>query len=241
MLLRKQANVLERLGAYAQAVPLFEQALAITQRIAAQDSKDSRALYDVVTVLDDEAKNYEDAADPVVATYPGERRANLIVAEKMLAQAAADLEQLLKQDPANDVWTALLAAIQIRISVIRKGLHSAGAPEESLRKALAVLKQVALKDQASPMVLDEAANAFLTAEPASLRNPQLAISCAEREVALSHGNMPSRLLTLAQAYRASGRLEKGRATAKEGLALLPPLPPGSVKPNIRKQLENEAR
>jgi hypothetical protein len=89
------------------------------------------------------------------------------------------------------------------------------------------------------MVLDQAANAFLTAEPASLRNPQLAISCAEREVALSHGSMPSRLLTLAQAYRVSGQLEKSRATAKQGLALLPVLQPGSVKSNIRKLLENE--
>jgi hypothetical protein len=48
-------------------------------------------------------------------------------------------------------------------------------------------------------------------------------------------------LTLAQAYRASGQMEKSRTTAKEGLALLPALPPGSVKPNIRKLLENEAQ
>jgi hypothetical protein len=34
-------------------------------------------------------------------------------------------------------------------------------------------------------------------------------------------------------------MEKSRATAEEGLALLPALPPGSVKPNIRKLLENE--
>jgi hypothetical protein len=51
--------------------------------------------------------------------------------------------------------------------------------------------------------------------------------------------MPSRLLTLAQAYRASGQTGKSRATAREGLALLPALQPGIVKPNIRKLLENE--
>ncbi len=43
---------------------------------------------------------------------------------------------------------------------------------------------------------------------------------------MSHGKTPSRLLTLAQAYRASGQMEKSRATAKEGLALLPALPAG---------------
>jgi tetratricopeptide (TPR) repeat protein len=241
MLLRKQANALERLGKYAEAAPLFEQALAIVQRIAAQDPKDSRALFDVVTVLDDEAKSYEDAADPVVAANSGDRRVNLILAEKTLAQAAAGLERLLKQDPANAVWKASLASIQVRIGVIRGIQHTPGASDELSRKALAALKEVAEKAQASPMVLDQAANAFLTVVPPSLRNPQFAVACAAREVAMSHAKAPSKLLTLAQAYRASGQIEKCRATAREGLALLPAPPPGSVKPNIRKQLENEAQ
>jgi tetratricopeptide (TPR) repeat protein len=157
-------------------------------------------------------------------------------------QAVAGLEQLLKQDPANDVWKAFLASIQVRIGVVRANLHTqAAATDELSKKALAALKEVAEKGQASPMVLDQAANAFLTVEPASLRNPQFAISCADREVAMSHGKLPSRLLTLAQAYRASGQVEKSRATAKEGLALLPTPQPGSVKPHIRKLLEIEAQ
>ena len=129
---------------------------------------------------------YEDAADPVLAANPGDRRANLILAEKKLVEAAADLERLLKQDPANDVWKAFLASMQVRIGVIQSSLHTPGASEESARKALAVLKEVAAKPQASPMVLDQAANAFLTVEPAALRDPQFAVSCAEREVAMSH-------------------------------------------------------
>ncbi|MGO9274285.1 MAG: protein kinase domain-containing protein [Terriglobia bacterium] len=242
MLLRKQADAFERLGEYAQTAPLFQQALEICQRIAAQDPKDFRALFDVVTVLDDEAKSYEDAADPVLAAKAGDRQVNLILAEKTLVQAGSGLERLLKQDPANDVWKAFLASIQVRIGVIRANLHTpAAATDELPRKALAALKEVAEKGQASPMVLDQAANAFLTVEPASLRNPQFAISCADREVAMSHGKIPSRWLTLAQAYRASGQTEKSRAAAKQGLALLPALQAGSVKPNIRKQLENEAQ
>jgi tetratricopeptide (TPR) repeat protein len=240
MVLRKEAIAFERLGEYAQAVPLFEQAVATNQSIASQDPKDFRALFDVATVLDDEARSYEDAANPVLAAQPGDRLMNLNLAEKTLVQSAVDLERLLEQDPANDVWKAFLADTQVRIGVIRGILHTPGASEELSRKSLAALKEVAGKDKASPMVLDQAANAFLTVEPASLRNPQFAVFCAEREVAMSHATMPSKLLTLARAYRASGQMEKSRAAAREGLALLPALPRGSVKPNIRKLLENEA-
>jgi hypothetical protein len=131
--------------------------------------------------------------------------------------------------------------MQVRIGVIRAILQTPGASDELTRQGLAALKEVADKPQAAPMVLDQAANAFLTAEPALLRNPQMALSWAEREVAISHGMMPSRMLTLAQAYRASGQIEKALAAANEGLALLPPLQPGSVKPTLRKELEAEAR
>lgn len=241
MLVRKEANAFERLGAYAQAIPLFEQAREICQRFASQDPKDFRALFDVVTVLQDEAQSYEDAADPVLAARDGERRVNLTLAEKILVQAAADLELLLKQDPANDVWIANLANTQVRIAIIRGNLHIPSASDEGLTKSLAALKDLAEKTQASPLILDQAANAFLTVEPASLRNARFAVSCAEREVAMSHRKMPFRLLTLAQAYRASGDKEKGHATAREGLALLPAVPSGSVKPNIRKLLEFEAQ
>jgi tetratricopeptide (TPR) repeat protein len=240
-MLRKQANALERMGACAQAVPRFEEALEITQRIAAQDARDSRALFDFVTVLDDEAVSYEDAADPVLGATAGERRVNLTVAEKKLVQAAAGLERLLKQDPANDVYKSFLGFMQVRIGAIRGFLHTPGAWEELSRRGLVALKEVAEKKQASPMVLDQVANAFLIVEPASLRNPRFAVACAKREVATSAKKTPSRLLTLAQAYRASGQIEKSRAAAKEGLALLPTPQPGSMKPNIRKRLENEAQ
>jgi tetratricopeptide (TPR) repeat protein len=240
-MLRKEGNALNRLGEYAKAVPLFEEALEITQRLAVQDPKDSRALYDVVTVLEDEAAGFEDAANPLLASKGRDRQANLVHEEKNLVEAAADLEQLLKQDPTNDVWKADRGRMQVRIGVIRAALQTPGASDELTHQGLAALKEVAEKPQAAPMVLDQAANAFLTAVPALLRNPQLALSWAEREVAICHGTMPSRMLTLAQASRAAGQIGKARVAANAGLALLPPLKPGSVKPNLRKKLEAEAR
>jgi hypothetical protein len=60
-------------------------------------------------------------------------------------------------------------------------------------------------------------------------------------VTLNHRQSPSELLILAEAYRAAGQIDKSRAAAEEGLALLSPFQPGSVKPNIRKLLEIQAR
>ena len=241
MLLRKEGNALDRLGECARAVALFDQALEISRRTAVQDPKDFRALYDVVTVLEDEAIDFEDAANPLLAPKGGDRRVNLIHAEKNLVEAAADLERLLKQDPTNDVWKADRGNAQVRIGVIRAALQTPGGSDEVTRQGLAALREVAEKPQAAPLVLDQAANAFLTAEPASLRDPGFAVSCAEREVAVTHRKMPFRLLTLAQAYRAAGQMEKSRAAAKEGLALLPAVPSGSAKPNVRKLLEFEVQ
>ena len=241
MLLRKQADALERLGEYAEAAPLFAQSLEISKHLAAQDPKDLRAALDVVIALQDQAVNYEDAADPILAADPSDRGSNLRLALKIRTQVATGLERLLKQEPNNDSWKAMLAYTQVHMGSFNYVLHNTKDADELSRTGLATLKQLAGKDQASATTLDQAADAFLTVEPASLRDLRFAVSCAEREVALSHRKMPFRLLTLAQAYRASGQVEKGRITANEGLALLPALPPASVKPNIRKQLEDEIR
>jgi hypothetical protein len=97
------------------------------------------------------------------------------------------------------------------------------------------------KDPESLFILDLALEAILKVEPASLRDPRLAVKWAERGVALSHRKIPRWLLSLAQAYRDLGQIEKGRAAAREGLALLPILQPGATKPRIRRLLEIESR
>jgi tetratricopeptide (TPR) repeat protein len=147
------------------------------------------------------------------------------------------MEKILKQDPSNENWKALLADAQVRLATIQSSLHTTGDSGALAKKGLASLKNLTKKEQVSPMTLDQAASAFLKVEPASLGDPQFAVSCAERAVALSHRKVPSMLLTLSQAYRAAGQTKKSRATAEEGLALLPVLQPGGVKPRIRKLLE----
>jgi serine/threonine protein kinase len=238
---RKEANSLVKLGEYSEAIALFDEIAPSFQRLVAADPKDLRALTDLQAVRYDEAVCYEAAADPALATAPNDRRRNLAAAEQLWVQLASIIEKMLKQDPSNENWKSFLAEAQVRLGTFQTILHIPGDSRTLAKKGLAALKDVAKKDQASPKDLDLAANAFLTVEPASLRDPQFAVSCAERAVALGHRQTPSMLLTLAQAYRASGQIEKSRATAREGLALLAPLQPGSVKPRLRKLLEIQAQ
>jgi hypothetical protein len=122
-------------------------------------------------------------------------------------------------------------------SICSKVIHHAGAD------AQVVLMIVCSVVKCSQQVVgfDQAADAFLTVEPASLRDPAFALACAERAVALNHRQSPSELFILAEDYRAAGQIDQSRAAAEEGLALLSPLGPGSVKPNIRKLLEIQTR
>jgi hypothetical protein len=158
-----------------------------------------------------------------------------------LTQVVAIMERAMKHDPSNESWKAVQADAQVRLGAVRAILHTAGDSGTLGKKGIAAMKEIVKKERVSPTILDQAAKAFLRVEPASLRDSQLAVACAERAFALSHGQSPALLLTLSQAYRASGQIEKSRAAAKDGLALLPALQSGSRKPRVRTLLEIEAR
>jgi tetratricopeptide (TPR) repeat protein len=237
ILVRKEANALVQLGEYSEANALFAEIYPSFQRFVAADPQDLRALEDLQVLLDDEAVGYEAAADPALAVAGSSPRANLAAEEDLLAQQIAILKEMFKQDPSNESWKMLQANAQVRLATTQSILRIPGDSNALAKAGLAVMRNSAKKDQASPLTLEQAAENFLKVEPASLRDPQFAVSCAERAVALSHRKVPVKLLTLAQAYRASGQVGKSRATAREGLALLPATQPGSVKPRLRKLLE----
>jgi tetratricopeptide (TPR) repeat protein len=237
LMLSREANALVQVRDYSAAIPLFEKAIDISRRLAAADPQDWRSPADMENAMNAEASAFEAAADPVLAVAPHVRRRNLDAAQTLLTRAMALIEIGLKKEPANDAWRAVMADVQVRLGSIQFILRSAADPTALSKQGLATIREIAGKDAASPAILDQAANAFVKVEPASLRDLKFAIACAERAIAMSPGKTPSMLLTLAQAYRAAGQIEKSRATARQGLALLPPPQPGGVKPNIRKLLE----
>jgi tetratricopeptide (TPR) repeat protein len=238
---RKKAMALEELGEHEKAVPLFAEVLQIDRQIAAADPKDLRAIYDIAVTLQDTAAGYENAADPASGASANDRRRELLAAEGLLEQFATTFEQFMKRDPANEAWKATLADAQVRIGSLRRELHLPGESEALSRRGLTVLKDTVGKNPESVSVLDPALEAMLKVEPVSLRDPRLAVAWAEHGVALTHRQAPKWLLSLAQAYRAEGQLEKGRAAAQEGLALFPSPQPGAVKPRMFRLLEIESR
>jgi tetratricopeptide (TPR) repeat protein len=241
LLIVRKADALVQLGEYSDATAIYAEIILESQHYVATDSQDWRALADLETTLNHEAAGFEAAADPALAADHADRRQNLASAEKVLTQVAAIMEQAMKHSPSNQEWREVQADAQVRLATVQYILHATGASAALAKRGIATLKDLAGKDQASSVTLDQVAGDLLKVEPVSLRDPQFAASCAMRAVSLSHRQSPAMLLTLAQAYRAAGQAEMSRATANEGLALLPAPKPGSIKPSIRKLLEIQAR
>jgi tetratricopeptide (TPR) repeat protein len=239
--LRHQAQAMRELREYAQAVPLFEQALDIQKRISAADPKDNRSLFDVYVDLTQEAYDYEYAADPALEAGPQKRRRVLAPAVPLLKQAESIALQLFKQNPSNDDGRIYLADVQVRLGTAEQNLQISGDSGKLSATGLAVLEDLGVKHPESVLAADFEVAAILTVEPKKLRDPKLAIACAEREALLTQRKQPRVLLSLAQAYHAAGQIKRAREAASEGLALLPPASPGTQMSRTRKLLELEAK
>jgi hypothetical protein len=240
-LLLDQSDALNRLGEYSEGNAVVATVLESELRLVAADPQDLRALYDLQADYYHEAEGFETAADPALGASVDDRLRNLEAAEKPLTQEVALWEKMLKQSPSQEEWKPYQAHAQVHLGSIRSLLHRGGDSVDTVKRGIATLRALTNQADVSATILDLAAQDLLMADPASLRDPHLAVSCAERAVTLSHRKLPARLLTLAQAYRAVGQMEKSRATAIEGLALLPILQPGGVKPRIRRLLEIQAK
>jgi eukaryotic-like serine/threonine-protein kinase len=236
---RKKATAMRELGEYAQAIPLFDQALAIQKQIAAADPKDNRSLFDVYVDLTQKAYDYEYAADPALEADPQKRRRDLALAIPLLKEAQSIAVQLLKQNPSNEDRKASLADVQVRLGTAETELQTSDDAEKLAATGLVTLTGLAAKHPDSVWMLDFAVAALLTVKPATLRDPKLAIVCAEREALLTKRKQPSALLSVAQAYRSAGLNKQARTAANEGLALLPMVSASAPIPRTRKLLELE--
>jgi tetratricopeptide (TPR) repeat protein len=246
---RKEANAMEGVGHYTDAVAIFDRDIEASRKLVEADPLDERSLVDLDVVLDDAAGTYDDAATPVLAAPAAdpeaERRRNLKAARDLYSEEISILDRLLKLNPGNNRWRVYRAYAQVKKGTMSLELHEpeskAGDWAALSREGMAFLKAEALKPDASAMVLEDAVNAAAQIEPEELRDPSLAVQCAERGVELSHRQSPTALAELARAYREAGEMDKAHSAAREGLALLPAVRAGEPKSRARKLLENELR
>lgn len=237
--IRKIAASLSELGEYAQAEPLFEESLKIHRHLAEVDPKDLRNVADMRRALQEEADAAEYAIDPVLAAPGSDRELGLRSARNVLRQFEDAIESTLKLTPNDFDRKVELSNVRVRIAAIRQHLEETDNSIHT-RAELSFLRNAASNKDVSPMILECVVTAFLRAEPESLRDPQFAVVTAERGTALTHRKTPQWLLYLAQANRENGRTAVARATASEGLGLLPAWQPGTPKSRIRRMLEVES-
>jgi hypothetical protein len=186
-----------------------------------------------------EVVSYENASDPSLVSSETLRQQNLRKAEQLYVEEEATLKELLKIQPNDNSFKASLDNVQVRLATVRYRLHNAPS-EQQVRAALAELKTDAARDKASPMVLDLVVTASLRVEPSSLREPAYALAQAKRGADLTHHKSPDWLLSLSEAYQADGKQAEARATAEEGLALLPPAGSDGETSRLRKLLQMQA-
>jgi len=186
------------------------------------------------------AENYEDSTDPAFAADPRIRDRNLALAVPLLKEAESIEIQLLKENPSNDDWRVQLADVQVRLGTAEQNLNASGDSAALSAIGLATLKELATKHPDSILILDDELSNLLTVKPLTLREPLLAIACAEHEALLTQRKKPRVLLSLAQAYRSAGQIEEASAAASEGLALLPAVNAGGPMTRTRKLLRLEA-
>ena len=238
-ILRRTGMALKDVGRYQEALSYMEEVKTASRRFLAADPNDTRAGNDLVAILENEAECFEERAGMLFTQEHTDRAADAASALKILSETRSVVAHLLQIEPDSLSWRSTFGLVLIRMSLQQQALHQTQGTLELAARGVAILKAVGKRKSSLGFDLDLVATGLTIVSPARLRDPRLAVECAERMVEDSHRRKPGFLLTLARAYRTAGQTEKARAAAAEGLALLPA--PPTVPSRVRKQLQTELR
>lgn len=234
MLLRKTAQALSEMGMYKDAQEAFSQSLPVFQRLSDADPKDVNALADVWRILDAQAVSDEEAGNGDLSPIGlADQRRYRLAALTALEQEADTVRKCIQFSPLHEEWDQVLASVTIRIGVLK---HQLGLPSDSAaitQRSLNLLLKAAQGPKAAAGDIAAAVEAESNAEPASVRDPVVALRLAERGVEITHDRDAAYLLLLAKAYRATGDSDDAAQSAKQGLALLAPARPRIAVSRLR--------
>ncbi|RMD65948.1 hypothetical protein D6833_02140, partial [Candidatus Parcubacteria bacterium] len=130
-------------------------------------------------------------------------------------------ENLVKSDSLNRKDTADLGRTLYQLAKLSAQSGNMSAAASYTRRLLQLQHKQADSPEAGAYDLNNYAWSLLTCEPASLRNPQLALTYAKRAVEKSQASDANILDTLAHAFFLTGDHERAIESEKKALALLP--------------------
>jgi len=224
-LLRKAGDAYQALEEWDAAQDFYSQSLRFEESFAALDPDDSRAQFQLAVILNNIAMVEEGRGDTRVA-YETSSRVRMI------------MEGIIRRDPANPAWKAHLTEVMHRMASLARSLGDTAEAARLTARVVDSTRQLAARPDASAADLCRAGQDLADAEPPQLRDPELAVSYAEKCAERSGRLNPETLRVLAVAYRAAGRMEDSRRVAREGLALMPA---GKHRGGVRHGLEELAR
>lgn len=222
---RKTGMALAESGDAKAALERLRESAGILEALAAADPANRQARMDLAVSL----RSTADLQD-----FQGERAGAL----RDYLRVIEIIEGLAREDPSNMQRRGQLGEMQLTVGGF---LAESGQKAEARRlssRGLATLRELADRAEATADELNRCALALLQVDPEDLRSPATALFYAERAVSQSKGRDPVMLDTLAQACFETGNLARAIQAAEDGLALLPPPPPGQPVPHTRRVLES---
>jgi serine/threonine protein kinase len=237
---RKFALAQAEAGDYLGSIKTIEAFLPAMAAYVKADPTDDRALSDQNAFLENEAGFYESLINPQLNPVDAHRADYRQRAAALLEQADNNYSLLLKHNPSEETSRGAQADIQVRLGVLQQAMGQQAQGIAKAEQGLATLRRLAQPSSAPVLILDEIATDLLRVQGLSMGDPQADIQYAQRAVALNQ-QKPAYQLTLAEAYRSAGDVDKARDAAQAGLSLLAPVRPGEGPTRTRHLLEAELK
>jgi serine/threonine protein kinase len=235
------AGALKEIGQYRAALAALAESLAIQESLLAADPNNLRAIQDVYAGLTRVAECYQERAAGIFSDPRANKLSDAASALAVLRQEQSLLEQIIRIDRTSHQWLPQLGLVLIDMGRQQRALHQPDGSVKLAQQGLALLREEGRRPDAKAFQLLDVVTGLITVEPPSLREPALAVQYAERMAQMTAHRNPEILLALSQAYSAAGQPAKASATAREGLALLPPETRATVPSRVRKLLKAQIR
>jgi len=156
-------------------------------------------------------------------------------------KAVRIMDWLVPQDPANKNYPLLRAELQHHIANLLVETHRSAEALPYAQASIGYFRKIGDSPNATPAQLMEGVRCLAETEVQPLRDYRTALQYALRADQLAKGKNPAVLGYLAETYSLLGDRANALASARRGLAILPPVKAGEARSQLRQWLESEAR